>query len=92
MALNWFKKLKSGLSKSASKVEGAIASITGKKTLDQESLDDIAEGDADCVWKAVTNEVYKGWHDAVCSLESFRDWGELHALCEFDLTLDLYPI
>ena len=36
MALNWFKKLKSGLSKSASKVEGAIVSITGKKTLDQE--------------------------------------------------------
>ena len=43
MALNWFKKLKSGLSKSASKVEGAIASITGKKTLDQTSLDDIEE-------------------------------------------------
>ena len=33
MALNWFKKLKTGLSKSASKVEGAIASITGKKQL-----------------------------------------------------------
>ena len=43
MALNWFKKLKSGLSNSASKVEGAIASITGKKTLDQETLDDIEE-------------------------------------------------
>ena len=43
MALNWFKKLKSGLSKSASKVEGAIASITGKITLDQETLDDIEE-------------------------------------------------
>ena len=43
MALNWFKKLKSGLSKSASKVGGAIASITGKKTLDQASLDDIEE-------------------------------------------------
>jgi len=43
MALNWFKKLKSGLSKSASKVEGAIASISGKKTLDQETLDDIEE-------------------------------------------------
>ena len=43
MALNWIKKLKSGLSKSASKVEGAIASITGKKTLDQETLDDIEE-------------------------------------------------
>ena len=43
MALNWFKKLKSGLSKSASKVEGAIVSITGKKTLDQETLYDIEE-------------------------------------------------
>ena len=43
MALNWFKKLKSGLSKSASKVEGAIASITGKKTLDQETLDNIED-------------------------------------------------
>lgn len=43
MALNWFKKLKSGLSKSASKVEGAIASITGKKTLDQETLNGIEE-------------------------------------------------
>ena len=43
MALNWFKKLKSGLSKSASKVEGAIASITGKKTLDQQTLDNIED-------------------------------------------------
>ena len=43
MALNWFKKLKSGLSKSASKVEGAIASITGKKTIDQETLNDIED-------------------------------------------------
>jgi fused signal recognition particle receptor len=43
MSLNWFKKLKSGLSKSASKVEGAIASITGKKTVDQETLDNIEE-------------------------------------------------
>ena len=43
MALNWFKKLKSGLSKSASKVEGAIASITGKKTLDQNTLDNIED-------------------------------------------------
>ena len=43
MALNWFKKLKSGLSKSASKVEGVVASITGKKTLDQASLDNIEE-------------------------------------------------
>ena len=43
MALNWFKKLKSGLSKSASKVEGVVASLTGKKTLDQASLDNIEE-------------------------------------------------
>ena len=43
MALNWFKKLKTGLSKSASKVEGAIASITGKKTIDQATIDDIED-------------------------------------------------
>ena len=43
MALNWFKKLKTGLSKSASRVEGAIASITGKKTIDQELLYDIED-------------------------------------------------
>jgi fused signal recognition particle receptor len=43
MALNWFKKLKTGLSKSASKVEGAIASITGKKTIDQETIDHIED-------------------------------------------------
>ena len=43
MALNWFKKLKTGLSKSASKVEGAIASITGKKTIDQKTIDDIED-------------------------------------------------
>ena len=43
MALNWFKKLKTGLSKSASKVEGAIASIPGKKTIDQETIDDIED-------------------------------------------------
>ena len=43
MALNWFKKLKTGLSKSASKVEGAIASITGKKTIDQETIGDIED-------------------------------------------------
>ena len=43
MALNWFKKLKTGLSKSASKVGGAIASVTGKKTVDQFMLDDIED-------------------------------------------------
>ena len=43
MALNWFKKLKSGLSKSASKVDNAIFSITGKKTVDQKELDNIED-------------------------------------------------
>ncbi len=43
MALNWFKKLKTGLSKSASKVEGVIASVTGKKTIDEETLYDIED-------------------------------------------------
>jgi len=43
MALNWFKKLKSGLSKSASKVDNAITSITGKKTVDKEELDNIED-------------------------------------------------
>ena len=43
MALNWFKKLKTGLSKSASKVESAFASITGKKTVDQVTLDEIED-------------------------------------------------
>ena len=43
MALNWFKKLKSGLSKSASKVDNAIFSITGKKTVDKEELDNIED-------------------------------------------------
>lgn len=43
MALNWFKKLKSGLSKSASKVDNAISSITGKKTVDKEELNNIED-------------------------------------------------
>ena len=43
MALNWFNKLKTGLSKSASKVGGALASVTGKKTVDQLTLDDIED-------------------------------------------------
>ena len=38
MAFNWFKKLKNGLSKSATKVEKAFTSIVGKKNLDQEAL------------------------------------------------------
>ena len=43
MALNWFNKLKTVLSKSASKVGGALASVTGKKTVDQLTLDDIED-------------------------------------------------
>jgi len=43
MALNWFKKLKTGLSKSASKVGGALASVTGKRAVDQSTLDDIED-------------------------------------------------
>ena len=43
MALNWFKKLKSGLSKSASKVGGALASVTGKKSVDQLTLNNIED-------------------------------------------------
>ena len=43
MALNWFKKLKTGLSKSAFKVGGALASVTGKKVVDQLTLDDIED-------------------------------------------------
>ena len=43
MALNWFNKLKTGLSKSASKVGGALASVTGKKTVDQLTLDNIED-------------------------------------------------
>ena len=43
MALNWFKKLKTGLSKSAFKVENAFSSITGKKSIDQASLNEIED-------------------------------------------------
>ena len=35
MALNWFKKWKTGLIKSEAKVEGAIASVTGQKNKEQ---------------------------------------------------------
>ena len=37
MAFNWFKKLKNGLSKSASKVEKAFKSVIGKKSLDEQT-------------------------------------------------------
>ena len=43
MALNWFKKLKIGLSKSSFKVENAFSSITGKKSIDQDTLDEIED-------------------------------------------------
>ena len=43
MAFNWFKKLKKGLSKSATKVEEAFTSIVGKKTLDEKTLIDLED-------------------------------------------------
>ena len=43
MAFNWFKKLKTGLSKSAQKVEKAFTSVIGKKKLDENSLTEIEE-------------------------------------------------
>ena len=43
MAFNWFKKLKTGLSKSAQKVEKAFTSVTGKKKLDENSLSEIED-------------------------------------------------
>ena len=43
MTFNWFKKLKNGLSKSATKVEKALTSIVGKKTLDTQTLNDIED-------------------------------------------------
>ena len=39
----------------------------------------------DCVWKAVSKEAIRGWHDATCSLTEWAYCGEIHALCEFDL-------
>ncbi len=43
MAFNWFKKLKTGLSKSALKVEKALSSVVGKKSLDEETLSQIED-------------------------------------------------
>ena len=43
MAFNWFKKLKTGLSKSAQKVEKAFTSVIGKKKLDENSLIEIED-------------------------------------------------
>ena len=43
MAFNWFKKLKTGLSKSAQKVEKAFTSVIGKKKLDESSLTEIED-------------------------------------------------
>ena len=43
MAFNWFKKLKNGLSKSASKVENAFKSVIGKKSLDEQTLTNLED-------------------------------------------------
>ena len=43
MAFNWIKKLKTGLSKSAQKVEKAFTSVIGKKKLDENSLTEIED-------------------------------------------------
>ena len=43
MAFNWFKKLKNGLSKSAAKVKKSITAVVGKKTLDQETLNELED-------------------------------------------------
>ena len=43
MAFNWFKKLKNGLSKSATKVKKSITAVVGKKTLDQETLNELED-------------------------------------------------
>ena len=43
MAFNWFKKLKNGLSKSATKVEKAFKSVIGKKSLDEQTLADLED-------------------------------------------------
>ena len=43
MAFNWFKKLKTGLSKSAQKVEKAFTSVIGKKKLDESALAEIED-------------------------------------------------
>ena len=44
MAFNWFKKLKTGLSKSAKKVEKAFTSVIGKKKLDESALIELTQG------------------------------------------------
>ena len=41
------------------------------------------ENDQNCVWKAVTKQSYRGWHDAPCTDSLWH--GEVHALCEYDL-------
>ena len=43
MSFNWFKKLKTGLSKSAQKVEKAFTSVIGKRRLDENSLNEIED-------------------------------------------------
>ena len=46
--------------------------------------EDTAEGDADCVWKAVSRETWRGWHDADCAWTTLDKFGEIHALCEIE--------
>ena len=43
MAFEWFKKLKSGLSNSASKVEKALSNVVGKKKLGEHDLTELED-------------------------------------------------
>ena len=37
----------------------------------------------DCVWKSVSQEAWRGWHDAACGLTYWEGYGDsIHALCE----------
>ena len=39
----------------------------------------------DCVWKAVTKDTFKGWHDSLCTNITTAWNAEVHALCEIDI-------
>ena len=43
MVLNWFKKLKSGLSKSSDKISDGIKTILKRKKIDDSTLDELEE-------------------------------------------------
>ena len=43
MVFGWFKKLKSGLSKSSDKISGGIKKILKSKKIDDETLEDLEE-------------------------------------------------